>query len=409
MKLGRFAVLAALLTGCGGGAAPETVEPALAPPAAVPVVGPALLMVQAQFVKDAAGKTVPGPAKLVIWREGAEGWSQELLEDPESNVFHKAMAWRDGFLTIGAMGAKLKYWTRDGASWRSQTLWERSWGGPFDRLRDLEIGDVDGDGQDELVLATHDMGVVAVGDEVDGVWTFQEMDQAADTFVHEIEIGDVDGDGREEFYATPSARNRASMESQPGGVVRYDYTDGAYVRSQVAHWEASHAKEILVTPVDGRDALFAVREAHTRKGAGGAVEIVEPVQIYRYTPSEAGWSQEVAGVLQDQQCRFLVPGDVDGDGQLELVAAGYKSGLWVFQPGADGSWTPELIDADSGGYEHATHVTDLDGDGALEIYVAADKQRQLRRYRWKDGAWKREVIGAIPELHITWNLQDGVL
>ena len=60
-------------------------------------------------MKDAAGKSKPGPARLEIWREGAAGWNYTRLEDPESNVFHKAILSDDGsILTIGAMGAHLE-------------------------------------------------------------------------------------------------------------------------------------------------------------------------------------------------------------------------------------------------------------------------------------------------------------
>ena len=34
--------------------------------------------------------------------------------------------------------------------------------GPGVDQRDIEVGDVDGDGQDEWIVATHDAGVVAV-------------------------------------------------------------------------------------------------------------------------------------------------------------------------------------------------------------------------------------------------------
>src|SRR5690606_9368680 len=106
-------------------------------------------------------RPVPRPAKLVILRKGeANTWSREEIEDPDSNVFHKAMAWRGGVLTIGAARAPepatLKYWSRGAAGWEATTVWSVAWeGAKFNRLRDLEIGDVDGDGQDELVIATH--------------------------------------------------------------------------------------------------------------------------------------------------------------------------------------------------------------------------------------------------------------
>ncbi len=407
--------LALVLAACGD----ETLEPSptpdLTPPEEVPLQGPlpALLMVQAHFVRE-GGRPVPQPAKLVIWRTDGDRWEGEEVLDPDSNVFHKAMPWRDGFLTIGAMGAKLKYWTGGQGQWQSTTLWEQSWGGKFDRLRDVEIGDVDNDGVDEIVLATHDQGVVAVGHEDDGVWTFTELDKAPDIFVHEIEIGDVDGDGQREFYATPSARNQASGESQPGKVVRYDFTDGAWQRTILVDWPESHAKEILVTQVGGEDVLYAVREAHAEKDAAGELKILDPVRIVRLLPGEDGWTQTVVGTLDDQQCRFLAPGDVDGDGQLEIVAAGYKTGLYVLELGEEGTWTPTLIDADSGGFEHSTNVADLDGDGTLEIYVANDVDKKdergaLRRYVWNGTSYDRSEISEIAPLHITWNLQDARL
>ncbi len=430
---GIFALLASAATigGCTAGA-PDTpadphgvaVEPPAPPaePPAEPLPAPkcaakapaaanSLLMVQAWFDMQ-NGKPMPQPAKMLIWRSGESGWTSEEVLDEGSNVFHKAVVWRQGVLTIGAMGAALKHWKKEGDVWTSTTLFEKSWGGKFDRLRDLEIGDVNGDGKDDLVLATHDQGVVAVGSESDdGKWTFVEMDQAADRFVHEIEIGDVDGDGKNEFYATPSDRNRASMESQPGGVVRYDWDGTTYVRSSVAQWDVSHAKEILVADIDGdcTDELYAVREAHTKKDAAGAVQIIDPVRIFRVNKTADGWQQTDVASIDDKQMRFIVPGDVDGDGRMDLVAASMKKGLFVMRLQAGNVFKAELIDADSGGFEHATHVADLDGDGKIEIYVAADKQSKLNQYKWNGTKFDKATIGEIPKRHLTWNLQDGVL
>jgi len=414
--VGTMAVAAGgqVLMSCGGDSpsgsdatdgarqAPETVVEQAKP-------SPALLMVQAWF-KTEGGKPTPQPAKLTIIRYNEGEWDSEVLTDAASNVFHKAVAWRDGILTIGAMGALLKHWTLNDGEWRGEVLWEQSWGGKFDRLRDIELGDLNGDGSDEIILATHDQGVVAVGSEVDGEWTFAEFDQTPDTFVHEVEIGDVDGDGLQEFYVTPSDRNRASGESQPGGVARYDHEDGSYVRSTVVHWDASHAKEILVTDVnaDGTDELYIVREAHTEK-VNGKVKILDPVAIVRMSKGEDGaWVEHIAATLDDRQCRFLLAGDVDGDGQQELIAAGMDSGLWLLEPADDGTFETVLIDKRSGGFEHATHVADLDGDGKLEIYVAADTQKELRQYKWNGESFTKYYIDDIGKNHITWNLQDGV-
>lgn len=366
---------------------------------------PAKLVVsQSRFLKK-NGKLVPGPATVDLLTPGDDLWPSETLEDPASNVFHKAVPWREGLLTIGASKARLVHWIPGGDGWKSTVLWEQSWGGKFDRLRDIEIGDVNGDGNDELVIGTHDQGVVAVGSESNGEWTFVEMDKTPDTFVHEVEIGDVDGDEKLEFYVSVSGRNRTDQTSQPGGVYRYDFTGDSYERSEVVVWKDTHAKEILVTDIDGEggDELFVAREAHTeRKDGQKRPVIVDPVQILEMSPGDEGWSEVARLEIQDQQLRFLVPGDIDGDGDKEIVASAMTSGVWRVE--RDGNeLSKELIDADSGGFEHATLVADMDGDRTPEIYVAADQQRELRQYTW-NGTFERKTIGETEPGSITWSL-----
>jgi len=396
--------------GCSGSSAPPVPEAADPEPAAKAEPEgpePVLVMVQAQFLPT----NKPGPAKAVFYRKQGRIWTPETLEDPESNVWHKAVFWRDGLLTIGAEKALLKHWTRTDGVFRGQTLYEAEFGGKFDRFRDVEIGDVDADGAEEIVLATHDAGVVAVGDETDGAWSFQQFDKAPDTFVHEVEIGDVDGDGKQEFYVTPSERNRASGASQPGGVYRYDVQpDGTYARTPVVEYTATHAKEILVTDLDGdgTDELYVVKEGVTVV-SNSKTTLEEPVTIERYTRDEAGqWSMSpVAELPGESQCRFLVAGDVDHDGDEELVAAAKSTGLWRIEPDGEVS----NIATDTGGFEHATHLADLDGDGKLEIYAASEQRgnRLLRRYVWDGEGFRAEVMAPIPDRHITWNLADGSL
>jgi len=103
-----------------------------------------------------------------------------------------------------------------------------SFGGKFDRLRDVEVGDVTGDGRPEIVVATHDQGVVGVIEKSGGKWFARELDREQGIFVHEVEIGDVDGDGLNEFFVTPSDRNRATFVSQPGKIVMYRWNGKSF-------------------------------------------------------------------------------------------------------------------------------------------------------------------------------------
>ncbi len=381
---------------------------------------PTLLLGQAQLVQettpDGKIKHVPQPARLVILRRHREEWKREAVEDPESNVFHKAEVYADpnstdaipGVLTIGANAAAIKLWHWTGDGWSARTLWKASFGGKWDRLRDFEIGDVTGDGVDDIVIATHDQGVVVVLTRSGDQWQDQEIDRKPNIFVHEVELGDLDGDGLAEIYATPSLPNRFDNTPQPGSIVVYRYGPTGFERQFVEEFPRQHPKEILVTDLDGdgRPTLLAAVEADLGKDAGRDPN-ANAVVIKQYRWHQGEYVGKVRCKLPDGLCRFLNAGDVDGDGKVEVIASTHKKGLWLIRPSGD-QWATELIDADSGGFEHATVLADLDGDGVQEIYAAADKQKELRRYRWTGRGWDRKTLYHI-EAQFTFSVSAGEL
>jgi hypothetical protein len=408
----------ALLVGsaCGGGGG----EPEPAAQAGGPTLPNGLLLALSQFEMGPDGKVLPkpGPAllEMLALRDGT--WQLSKLEDPDSNVFHKAMVYtppggEPGILTIGGSGAFVKLWRRgaDGA-WSAETLWTKDFGGKFSRMRDVEYGDLLGNGKPVLAVATHDQGVVATIEPLDGGgYAVKELDHKADTFVHEIEIADVDGDGVLEVYATPSEPNRLDDRAQSGVVKRYVPARGGEPEI-AADLGDRHAKEIWAGDVDGdgHDELYASVEGVVQ-GKGADVQLVHPVEIRRYEAGTDPKGGAVVTTIQDRLCRFLTVGDLDGDGKKEMVAAAFRSGLWLLRPGDDPNapWTRTQIDRQSGGFEHAAILTDLDGDGRDELYVASDDQGELRRYVYDNGRFDKQVIfrREHPTAFLTWNIMPA--
>ncbi len=396
-----------------GATAPGQVA-AAAPPRRDPLVGgpfPTLFVAQAQFLDkvgpDGKATSVPGPAKLLIVRKTDGGWTTSVLEDPDSNVFHKAVQTPEGILTIGGNQALLRTWSFANGAWSVATHWNPKFGGKFDRLRDIEEGDVDGDGKPEFVIATHDQGVIAIVHPEQN-WRVEEIDRQPDTFVHEIEIGDVDGDGVAEFFATPSKPNKLDQE-QPGEVRMYKHTANGWQKSIVDAPGDTHAKEILTADVDrdGIAELYVVWEGAI--GQGGA--LVRPVTIKQYRMQHGAWTSNVVTTIPDRQLRALQAGDVDGDGKIDLVAGALSSGLWLISQQPQGGWLAKPIDTQSSGFEHPVDVADLDGDGMPEIYVASEDQAELREYHWdkQAGRFAKTVIAPLHKGDLSWNVTHGRL
>ena len=87
--------------------------------------GDALVLALAALGENEDGSPMPLPARLGILTRQGNKWTHRVLEDPDSNVFHKAMVYRDGvgaegILTLGGMNAAVKLWKTDGTS---DTLW----------------------------------------------------------------------------------------------------------------------------------------------------------------------------------------------------------------------------------------------------------------------------------------------
>ncbi len=401
-----LAVMIWIAAGCGGKEVP---------PAPTTPEGATLYLSQAVFTREVGedGKSmpVPGPARLVIFTKKAGGWSEEILEDAESNVFHKA-AWytppagEPGILTIGGTEALLKIWRRDGGEWKAETLWNPSWGGKIDRLRDYEVADVTGNGVEDIVVATHDQGVMGVVSWSGESWEATEFGKKPQTFVHEVEVGDVDGDGMAEIFATPSRPNKMDGTIQPGEIDMWDLEGSEWVRREVDILETRHAKEILCVTLTGEQTpvLLASLEG---EGIGGGPKKGDTtrIRLYRFGGDEI--AKEDLIDLPGKLCRFLTYGDTDGDGQKELIASTKSDGIWKITRADDGSWEKELVATGTGGFEHATYLFDFDGDGRQEIYVASDDQQELRCYRYGDGTYTMEVIGPLREKPITFNVTAG--
>lgn len=368
-------------------------------------------MSQFAITFDAKGKKIYTPGDAKVWvTYPHRKWARLEFTDKRSNVVHKALPYDvdgDGtneIVVIGGSKASIKFFRFIDHQWVAESVWEPD----MLRVRDIEFGDVDADGQIEFVVVAHDPGGVFVFDRVGSKWTPTQVYGGKDQpYAHEVEIGDVDGDGVNEFFATPSQPNVDVGIAQLGQVVMFKWNGKGYDSTVIDDMTDTHSKEILVSDIygNGRPVLVVPEEGVGKKTDDG-VELVRSTQLREFRWKDGKVTDKVIAEIPDFQVRSLVAADANNDGRIDIVAGAKLEGLFLVEREGD-TWRSTLIDEDSQSAVHAVFVGDVDGDGANEILSSSDYDGRLDLYRFKDGKWDRQTVLTLPKGDWVWTIYQG--
>ena len=272
--------------------------------------------------------------------------------------------------------------------------WDPSFGTRPDGLGEFllsspVVGDVNGDGHPDVVVAPQDNRVYAFdgrdGSPVPG-WVSEVADQPGpgywvdDAMFSTPVLFDADHDGRDEVYVGVTATPGGSINHSGGVLVALEYLNGrAHMK-----WVDTYDDVIVSSPAigdidgDGRpDLVF---------GAG--------IDYGRTDPNRQAWRQVFAVHADDGSGLGGWPkttngdteasvalGDLDGDGVPEVVAVtnpmpsgdgqvyawkGNGTQLWAVTPNRCYDYGCE----GGGGMRAAPVIADLDGDGAQDVAVS---------------------------------------
>jgi hypothetical protein len=313
--------------------------------------------------------------KDLFWYENP-GWERHVIS-PRSDL--RALGTTMGDVTgngrldlfVGqGLGGRDLYWFEQPPDPREPWT-EHHLGSPFEKYHDLAFGDVDGDGEPELVGASQRSETVFYYDVPDdptrSPWPADcRHVLARDTHAEGLAIADLDGDGREELLAGTDVYRRAAAVEQPrsGAAVETDggvTADGWERESIVDGWKWTRVAGADLDGDGDPEVVLSEGDSPLLGGDAGRVAWFDPPE---WTPHR---------LAEDLYCpHTLQVADFDGDGSPDVYVAemghGREDGQarhLLFRNRGDGRFEETVVER--GVPTHEAKAVDVDGDGRIDL------------------------------------------
>ncbi len=241
----------------------------------------------------------------------------------------------------------------------------------LDNLVYLVVGDIDGDGDLDLVACSRDwddpVGVSWYENPVVGsgsIWTEHALPSAGEQGTNSLALGDLDRDGDlDVVYATEGGGNSALLWIANNG-------DGS-------GWTA-HAINLFSSGVNAFDTEVADVDGDGDFDVIASLAVADEIRWWENdggSPPGDNWSSHVIDVTMDGAAA-VAAGDIDGDGDIDVVASGYYADRISWYERSGSTWTEHVVRSSFNGAWSVTLV-DMDLDRDLDVLATAFEADQV--------------------------------
>ncbi len=273
--------------------------------------------------------------------------------------------------------------TTPDAVWKRHTIDKTSRGADGTKL-----GDVNGDGLQDIVTGWEEGGVVRVyvnpgTAKVRGAWPQTTVGQVKD--VEEAIFTDLNGDGQLEVVSGTEGKTRTLYWHRKAG--EEWQTQAFPMAKNTQMWMQAAALDL--DGQHGQDLLLASKNEGAAVGWLQAPAKADDLGAWSYHKlRDAGWVMS------------LTPHDVDADGDMDAVFSdrkGRRTGVfWLENPGAaanrdHAAWKEHAISG-LGKQVMFADVGDVNGDGRADVVVAAKPGEIIVCLRKADGSWDEHTL-----------------
>ena len=337
--------------------------------------------------------------------DGSQSFTKRTIDSTYGNawgVYVKDLDY-DGDLDVlsSASGADdVTWWENDGSpsdgGWTEHTI-----EGNFDGARHVYAEDVDSDGDIDV------LAVANIGDDItwwentanfvlNPTWTSRDINTAANG-AEAVHVGDIDGDGDLDVVAALYNDNQVAWYENDGTP-----SDGGWTHHIVKDYSGNGIEDLFVADIDDDGDLDII----SADGSGDKILY----HINDGTPGNGAWTTNtvISGSDADGAMSVHVA-DIDSDGDLDIVAALFMTShvVWIENDGSpnNGGWTShDVVSSSSSKESYDVTVADIDGDGDLDI-LEADQTNKIYWYENDgtpdDGTWSMTKIkGGLTDAHV---------
>ena len=343
-----------LTTDLTGNGRPDVIVGGTGPETKLFVAGGRTRLPSVEGIKQATG--LAGPT--LFWYENP-GWERHAIADVPQLGVGCALGDVNGDGRVDVLAGQgihynAVYWFEQPANprsrWEKHLVTER-----FEKYHDLAFGDVDDDGDPEVVGLSQRSGVVFYYDVPDdptgGPWPDENCHVVdGDSDAEGVWIGDVDGDGRTELVVgTDVYRRREGTHEWDREPVATDWDD---VRVAVGDVDGDGEHEVVLA--EGDSPTYGTH----------------PGRVGWFDRRDDGWAETV--IAEDLFCpHTLQLADFDGNGRLDVYAAEMSLGEndvprhYLFRNEGEGRFEKSVVA--EGVETHEAKAVDLSGNGLPDV------------------------------------------